>query len=84
MKELVKWGFAIPASEGRRRKAVGRFTLSAPQRPFYEPHRYRPSPSRREHIHGAIQPMHTPRKSARSLLLLASFVFGAMLYLGGY
>jgi len=28
--------------------------------------------------------MHTPRKSARSLLLLASFVFGAMLYLGGY
>ena len=35
-----------------------RYTLSHPQRPFYEPHRYRPTDARRRYIHGPLRPMH--------------------------
>jgi len=63
---------------------MSRFTNSQATRPRYESAPYRQAPARRLHIHGAIQPMHAPRKPALSLMLLASFVFGAMLYLGGY
>ncbi len=53
-------------------------------RPRYESAPYRQAPARRHWIHGPIQPMHSPRKPALLLMLLASFVVGVMIYMGGY
>ncbi len=44
----------------------------------------RPRPYHSFHFDGPLQPMHQPRKPALLLMLLASFVVGVMIYIGGY
>jgi hypothetical protein len=53
-----------------------RFTTSAPTRPHYESNRYRPSPARREAIHGKIRPMDSEPSKAEGIFLLYGLIFG--------
>ena len=54
-------------------------------RPHYESNKYRPSPARREHIHGPIVPMDREERSKRFALIVVVAVVAtfAASYIGG-